>query len=578
MEVEEESSARVFGVYSKEEDDLLSRSNRKVKRKAEEGDDDGVMEAEKGEEIQKKDLYMKKLLTKEGAMPFSAFDGGWSHRRRKSKKNGKSVNTKRANADKTRSIVGVSNHDNTEGLNMIHMLQEIGAGFLGDKNGYNPGEKVVAMPDAETLEFVQNQKKGPLKGGSSSTSPDSTKLEEPEVRFVENITNMETEIQVEDQKTSAIIDVNNEALGEVNASRANSRGFSVLIKDISREYESSLIFLIETHADASAADRVIDRLGFDKSFVVNARGHSGGLWCLWKASCWNVEIISSGVQSTRFWSDNWVSGVGKLSEICNSGNQQGSNPPDYIVWNTNSDGVFTICEACTQLAKELRDSDIRLFDFVWRWNGPQHIRDYSLEDCERNPSKEWAYRKQLYIVLEIVVGYVKSGVISVMGFGIIKLNYDATSIQGDLFVACGGLIRDDHDNFIHDFSQRIGRCSIVEVELWSILYGMRLVADRHMKKVIVESDSLAAINLIHEGCPTLHPCFGIVEEIKNLYNEFEHCSCRHILREANILANTFAKHGLSISTDSQFFCNVPTFALDPFQGDVSCIFGQLTLN
>ncbi|KAL3034339.1 hypothetical protein AAZX31_02G188700 [Glycine max] len=77
---------------------------------------------------------------------------------------------------------------------------------------------------------------------------------------------------------------------------ANSRGFSVLIKDISREYESSLIFLIETHADASAADRVIDRLGFDKSFVVNARGHSGGLWCLWKASCWNVEIISSGVQ------------------------------------------------------------------------------------------------------------------------------------------------------------------------------------------------------------------------------------------------------------------------------------------
>lgn len=115
----------------------------------------------------------------------------------------------------------MSNHDNTEGLNMIHMLQEIGADFLGDKNGYNPGEKVVAMPDAETLEFVQNQKKGPLKGGSSSISPDSTKLEEPEVRFVENITNMETEIQVEDQKTSAIIDVNNEALGEVNASSSS---------------------------------------------------------------------------------------------------------------------------------------------------------------------------------------------------------------------------------------------------------------------------------------------------------------------------------------------------------------------
>lgn len=40
------------------------------------------------------------------------------------------------------------------------------------------------------------------------------------------------------------------------------------------------------------------------------------------------------------------------------------------------------------------------------------------------------------------------------------------------------------------------------------------------------------------------------------------------LGRANMLADAFAKHGLSVST----------FALDPFQGDVSCIFGQLTLN
>ena len=63
-----------------------------------------------------------------------------------------------------------------------------------------------------------------------------------------------------------------------------------------------------------------------------------------------------------------------------------------------------------------------------------------------------------------------------------------------------------------------------------------------------------------------------------MYNEFEHCNCRHILREANMFADALAKHGLSISTDCQFFCKVPTFALDPFQGGVSCIFGQVALN
>ena len=59
-----------------------------------------------------------------------------------------------------------------------------------------------------------------------------------------------------------------------------ARGFSPLIKDISKKYDLSLMFLLETHASKEVAARSIPRLGFDSHFVQDAYGHSGGIWCL----------------------------------------------------------------------------------------------------------------------------------------------------------------------------------------------------------------------------------------------------------------------------------------------------------
>lgn len=69
-----ESSARVSGVSSKEDDDLLLRSNRKVKRKTD-GDEAGAeMDVDKEKNIEGvKAFYCKKLL--DTVVPFSAFDG-----------------------------------------------------------------------------------------------------------------------------------------------------------------------------------------------------------------------------------------------------------------------------------------------------------------------------------------------------------------------------------------------------------------------------------------------------------------------------------------------------------------------
>lgn len=57
-----------------------------------------------------------------------------------------------------------------------------------------------------------------------------------------------------------------------------------LIKDICEEYETSLLFLLETYASKDTTNKIIPKLGLDSHFIKDGHGQSGGLWCLWKSN------------------------------------------------------------------------------------------------------------------------------------------------------------------------------------------------------------------------------------------------------------------------------------------------------
>ncbi|KAH1119488.1 hypothetical protein GYH30_048038 [Glycine max] len=68
-------STRVLSENTKEEEDLLLRSTRKVKCKPSEGEADRHMEVEdKGEGIKVANPYKEKLLMNGGVVPFSQYD------------------------------------------------------------------------------------------------------------------------------------------------------------------------------------------------------------------------------------------------------------------------------------------------------------------------------------------------------------------------------------------------------------------------------------------------------------------------------------------------------------------------
>lgn len=57
-----------------------------------------------------------------------------------------------------------------------------------------------------------------------------------------------------------------------------------------------MVILMETHTSGPLTKRIAKKCGLDKYFIVDVRGQSWGLWCLWDSTLWNIQIISSTSQ------------------------------------------------------------------------------------------------------------------------------------------------------------------------------------------------------------------------------------------------------------------------------------------
>lgn len=88
-------------------------------------------------------------------------------------------------------------------------------------------------------------------------------------------------------------------------------------------------------------------------------------------------------------------------------------------------------------------------------------------------------------------------------------SYWSPPCPGVFKVNCDGVV------FIHEaIATWMASCSILEAKLWSIFYGMRLAEDCGVQHIIMESDSVEAVNHLMEHSYDNHPLFHLVQEIK----------------------------------------------------------------
>lgn len=79
---------------------------------------------------------------------------------------------------------------------------------------------------------------------------------------------------------------------------------------------------------------------------------------------------------------------------------------------------------------------------------------------------------------------------------------------------------------------------------------IQLAWTRGLQRIIVESDSLVAVNLIKTSCEATHPYASLILQIRGLMVQAWEIKVQHTLREANQVADHLANmaHDLELGT------------------------------
>ncbi|KAK7411899.1 hypothetical protein VNO78_03342 [Psophocarpus tetragonolobus] len=130
----------------------------------------------------------------------------------------------------------------------------------------------------------------------------------------------------------------------------------------------------------------------------------------------------------------------------------------------------------------------------------------------------------------------------------VKINCDGafSSFHGNK-ASAGGVVRDWKGKFVIGFSTLLNKCdTVIEAELLAIKIGIQETISMGFKKLVIESDSYTAVQLINQGVQTSHPYHALVSSILHIVSMADLFCCNHVFREINSVADGFAKHGLSL--------------------------------
>ncbi|CAN1137711.1 Putative ribonuclease H protein At1g65750 [Linum perenne] len=126
----------------------------------------------------------------------------------------------------------------------------------------------------------------------------------------------------------------------------------------------------------------------------------------------------------------------------------------------------------------------------------------------------------------------------------VSINTDGSVIQPNSRAAAGGLIRNDQGSFVHAFTANLGNCSITRAEICAIVQGMKLAWELGIRKLLIQSDSKAAIAiLLREDTDHQHAILAL--EFQELKSRSWDISITHVFREANCGADYLANLGHS---------------------------------
>ncbi|MBA0803591.1 hypothetical protein Gohar_013785 [Gossypium harknessii] len=122
----------------------------------------------------------------------------------------------------------------------------------------------------------------------------------------------------------------------------------------------------------------------------------------------------------------------------------------------------------------------------------------------------------------------------------VSLRADGSVRFDEGFAADGGCVRNHNGEWIIGFTKYLGNCIVLEAELLGILDRLNLILDRCFEIILIQTDSIEAINVILEDSLG-NSNSALVRKIHLILRKIEQWKIQYIPREENLITNSLAK-------------------------------------
>ena len=95
------------------------------------------------------------------------------------------------------------------------------------------------------------------------------------------------------------------------------------------------------------------------------------------------------------------------------------------------------------------------------------------------------------------------------------------------WAGCGGLLRDDHGNWLVGFARRIGTTTSFVAELWGLRDGLSLCYNLNIPSIIVELDAKAIVDIFQNSSYENNIISRILDDCRQLMGLFQQVQVKH---------------------------------------------------
>ncbi|KAI4313589.1 hypothetical protein L6164_026554 [Bauhinia variegata] len=125
--------------------------------------------------------------------------------------------------------------------------------------------------------------------------------------------------------------------------------------------------------------------------------------------------------------------------------------------------------------------------------------------------------------------------------GWVKCNVDGSFLPDNSSAGCGGVCRDAQGKWLYGFAQRIDYYDNTKAETFAIYKGLAEAWRLDYKKVIIESDSESAVDLVNQRSSTSDWGLGLlVNQAREYVNKDWEVLILYISRDYNKVADKLA--------------------------------------